>query len=300
MAERISLFNFGDVSKPATILIEKISQAIGGYFKPYQIKRVAKAEAEAEIIKAQAQIKVTNLQYRALVRFVAEEARKQDNMEKITQKALPQLKETSNPRDIEDDWIANFFDKCRIVSDEEMQSLWAKVLAGEANSPGMYSKRTVNFLNSIDKTDARLFTSLCGFGWFLNEMVPLIFDVRNPIYNNQGINFNTLTHLDDIGLVRFNRLTGFEQLGLPKKITISYYGIPLNVEFNNETDNHLEIGHILLTNIGRQLAPICGSRPVDGFQNYIIEILAKKGLILSSPYPRSKKYTTFPAAPEGI
>jgi hypothetical protein len=196
-------------------LIEKISEAIGGYFRPYQIKRVATAEAEAEIIKAQAQIEVTELQRRALVRFVAEEARKQDNMEKITQKALPQLEESSNPQNIEDDWIANFFDKCRIVSDEEMQSLWAKVLAGEANSPGTYSKRTVNFLGSLDKTDANLFTSLCGFGWGVGNIIPLIFDSREQIYNNQGINFSTLSHLDDIGLVSFNHLSGFRQMGLP-------------------------------------------------------------------------------------
>ena len=63
------------------------------------------------------------------------------------------------------DWMANFFDKCRIISDEEMQGLWAKVLSGEANAPGSYSKRTVNFLASMDKEDAALFTALCGFAW---------------------------------------------------------------------------------------------------------------------------------------
>jgi hypothetical protein len=96
-----------------------------------------------------------------------------------------------------------------------MQSLWAKVLAGEANSPGTYSKRTVNFLGSLDKTDANLFTSLCGFGWGVGNIIPLIFDSREQIYNNQGINYSTLSHLDDIGLVSFNHLSGFRQMGLP-------------------------------------------------------------------------------------
>jgi hypothetical protein len=41
----------------------------------------------------------------------------------------------------------------------EMQNLWAQVLAGEANSPGTYSKRTVNFLSSLDKKDAALIYS---------------------------------------------------------------------------------------------------------------------------------------------
>ncbi len=50
-----SLINFGGLSKPATVLIEKISAAVGGIFKPYQIVRVAKAEAAAERIRAEAQ-----------------------------------------------------------------------------------------------------------------------------------------------------------------------------------------------------------------------------------------------------
>jgi hypothetical protein len=223
-----------------------------------------------------------------LVRFVGEEARKQNNIEKITQKALPLLEDTSNPQNMEDDWVANLFDKCRIVSDEEMRSLWAKVLAGEANSPGTFSKRTVNFLGSLDKTDAQLFTSLCGFGWFIGDVIPLIFNVYQPIYNDQGINFGTLSHLDDIGFVSFEGLTSFSRKGLPKVFTILYYGVPLTIEFGEEARNTLEIGHVLLTRTGQQLAPICGSKPVDGFWNYVIEKWFNAGLILSSPYPKTE------------
>jgi len=286
MPEGNSLINLGDISKPATVLIEKISDAIGGYCKPYQIKRVAKAEAEAEILRAQAQIEVTDLQRRALLRFVAEETQKQDNIENITRKAIPQLNESSKPQDIENDWIVNFFDKCRIISDQEMQSLWAKVLAGEANSPGTYSKRTVNFLGTIDKTDAEDFTSLCGFGWFIGNIIPVIFDFHQPIYNNQGINFNTLTHLDNIGLVTFNNIGTFKRTGLSKRIRIFYYNIPLNIEFMKEKDNDLHFGQVRFTEMGQQLAPICSSKPVDGFQDYAIKTWLRNGLILSSPYPK--------------
>ena len=288
MSEGNSLINLGDISKPATVLIEKVSGALGGYFKPYQIKRVAQAEAEAEIIKAQAQIEVTDLQRRALGRFVAEEAKKQDNIEKITEKAIPQLEDSAKPQDIEDDWITNFFDKCRIISDGEMQSLWAKVLSGEANSPGSFSKRTVNFLGSLDKADAHLFTSLCGFGWFIGEFAPLILNVQESIYNNKGINFKSLTHLDNIGLLSFNNISGFKRLGFPKRITIFYYGTPLNLEFQTPENNDLEMGKVLLSKTGQQLSKICGSNPVDGFIDYVIEWWVKKGIVLSSPYPLNR------------
>lgn len=297
MTDGNSLINLGDISKPAAVLIEKISDAIGGYFKPYQVKRVAKAEAEAEIIKAQAQIEVTDLQRRALVRFIAEEARNQENIEQIAQKAFPHLEDTANPENMENDWVTNFFDKCRIVSDEEMQSLWAKVLAGEANSPGTYSKRTVNFLSSLDKTDADLFTSLCGFGWFIGYIVPLIFDLTQQIYKDQGITFETLTHLDDIGLVSFNSLSGFELKGFHKRTTFFYYGSLVRIEFAKEAENDLGVGKILLTKTGQQLAHICGSRPLDGFKNYIVERWVKEGLVLSSTYPMIKLGTEQIAPP---
>ena len=83
-----SLINLGEISKPATVLIEKISDAVGGIFKPYQIVRVAKAEAEAERVKAEAQIQISDLQRRAFHRFLEEEAKKQKNMEDIREKAV--------------------------------------------------------------------------------------------------------------------------------------------------------------------------------------------------------------------
>src|SRR5262249_28412740 len=110
------LINFGDLTKPATVLVQKISDAVGGGFKPYQIVRVAKAEAEADRIRAESQIQITDIHRRALHRFLEEEARKQSNIETITQGALPLVTERANPAEVEDDWITNFFDKCRIVS----------------------------------------------------------------------------------------------------------------------------------------------------------------------------------------
>lgn len=282
MINGTSLINLGEISKPATVLVEKISDAIGGIFKPYQIKRIAKAEAEAVIISAQAQIEIDDLQRRALMRFIAEETMKQNNIKNITQKAIPQLTHDSIPQNMENDWITNFFDKCRIISDEEMQTLWAKVLAGEANKPGTYSKRTVNFIGTLDKIDAQIFSSLCGFVWYLEDLVPLVYDFLSPLYNDQGVKFNSLKHLDDIGLISFNSF-GYKNTKLPKCITTNYYDTQLKIEFKNDIDNEVDIGHVLLTQTGQQLAAICGSKPVPGFFDFVLDKWTKKGLILSTP-----------------
>ena len=65
-----SLVNLGNLSKPADTLIKKVSSAIGGVFEPWQIKRVAKAKAESNLIKAKSEIEITELHRRAMHSFV--------------------------------------------------------------------------------------------------------------------------------------------------------------------------------------------------------------------------------------
>ena len=267
----ISLVNLGKLSKPADTLIKKVSSAVGGIFEPWQIKRVAKAEAEANIIKAESEIEITDLHRRAMHRFVEEEANRQENMETITEKAIPKLKDNSNPNQMDDDWVTNFFDKSRIVSDGEMQDLWASILAGESNSPGTYSKRTVNFLGDLDKRDAELFAALCSFGWLVGPFTPLIFDPQASIYNDKGLNFNTLTHLDNIGLIQFGNVSGFNRTGLPKIFPVSYCGTPLNLTMEKEEGNELPIGKVLLSQVGMELVRVCQAPGVEGFVDYVKE-----------------------------
>ena len=264
-----SIVNLGDVTKPADTLIKKVSKAVGGVFAPYQIKRIAKAEAEAAIISAQAEIQVTDLHRRAMHRFIEEEAKHQENIENITNKALPLLEDNSDPDAIEDDWVTNFFDKSRIISDDQMQVLWSRVLAGESNAPGTYSRRTVNFLGDLDKADAELFQNLCSFAWLVGTFTPLIFNSEDEIYNAKEINFNSLTHLDSIGLIQFNHLSGFKRTGAPKKFAVLYCSKPLELEMEKETDNMLPIGKVLLTKVGQELATVCQAPGVEGFFDYV-------------------------------
>jgi uncharacterized protein DUF2806 len=266
-----SIINLGELAKPANTLIDKISDAIGGIAKPWQIKRVAEAEAEALRIREVAQIEVTKLQQRAMRRFLMEEAKKQNNIEAIISKALPEVTEQSKPEHVEDDWITNFFDKCRLISDEEMQKLWAKILAGEANSPGRFSKRTVGLLGSLDKYDAVLFAHLCSFNFDLGGPYPLIYDIDHKIYTDREIVFGALSHLESIGLIQFNHLTSYVRRGLNSKGFVLYFGTPIYVEFPQPSNCEMQLGHVILTQSGRQLASICGGKPRDGFVEYARE-----------------------------
>ncbi len=139
-----SLINTGELTKPATVLIEKISNAVGVLWEPNQIRRVAQAKADAAMTLAKSDIEIDEVQRRVAHRFVEEETRKQLNMESIVGKAIGDVDPNAPTEDVQDDWIANFFDKCRSVSDDDMQRLWSRILSGEANTPGSFSRKTVN------------------------------------------------------------------------------------------------------------------------------------------------------------
>jgi len=270
-----TLIDTKPLAEPANTLVNKISNAFGRHFDPRQTIRMAEAEAQADRIRrvseAETDIEVAELRQRAANRFLNEEMTRQLNIESITEKAMPHLNDDADPGSMEDDWITNFFGKCRTVSDCEMQELWARILAGEANNPGSFSRKTVNLVSDLEKLDAQLFTNLCGFAWQLGQLYPLVFDTQHDIYNQQGIDFGSIGHLEALGLVRDGGALGFRRIGLPKIVPAYYYGKHLSLTMPRDSDNELATGKVLFTPAGLELAPICGSKPVQGFFEYVYD-----------------------------
>ncbi|MEZ8383097.1 DUF2806 domain-containing protein [Vibrio splendidus] len=280
MADGNSIINLGDLAKPATILIEKVSNAVGVLYEPRRIKKQAAAEVEAEKIKVLASIELSDIQQRGIDRLVYQEAKKQQNIEDITAQAAKQLSDEADVEGLEEDWVSHFFDKCEKVSDEQMQSLWSSLLSGEATKPGTYSKRTVDFISSMDKKDAELFTKFCQFTWMVAGPIPLIFDPSNEIYTKQGITFASLKHLDNIGLISFESMSGYRNSRLPKVVGIFYFGEPTVLEFKKDNDNELSIGKVLFTQVGKELVSICQVNKNEEFKKYVIEQVEKQGVIV--------------------
>ena len=279
-----SLISTSGLAKPATMLIEKISNAFGRHFDPSQAVRMALSEAEANRIRAvseaETEIEVADLRTRAADRVLNEEMTRQENIETITKKAIPELTGDASPEEIENDWIANYLDKCRIVSDDDMQELWARILAGQANNPGSFSRKTVNLVADLDKKDAELFTDLCSFVWAINGgPCPLVFDSEHEIYNKCGLNFRSLRHLEALGLVRFDFFAMMSMTGLPQKITASYRNWLVQLTLPNESENELSVGKVLLTQSGTELFRVVKASVVEGFFDYVYDKWAGESLV---------------------
>ena len=274
-----SLINLGGLAEPAKVLIEKISEAVGGWYRPRQIRRVAQAESDAKKIEALTKIEISALERRALQRFVTEEGDRQKNIEDITAKALPLLLEEAKPEGVQKDWLVDFFDKARLISDEEMQMLWARVLAGEANRPGSYSKRTIQLVAMLDKNDASSLMLLCNYTVNIGSLlVPVILNKDDEIYKKNGLNFAIINHLESIGLITFNLLSNYEIKDRKKPVIATYGKTEIKIEFP-EGKTELNLGHALFTTTGEELSRMCTFVQVQSFPEYLKEKWTAEGLV---------------------
>ena len=144
------------------------------------------------------------------------------NLANTLSKALPMLDEGADPSLVSDDWIANWRDKARVVSDEDMILLWAQLLVSEANSPGSKSRKAVNVLADLEPEDAKLFRALCNFRLSELRNLPITFpgapppprsrfntapnppllvvvDPRNELYSAKGVDFASLGPFRKLG-----------------------------------------------------------------------------------------------------
>lgn len=242
------------ISETAKTLIEEISKGIGGIAAPYQTKRMAKAEIEAEDIRA-----------RAKRRREKEDLYHQKNMEDIIIKAIPHFDENAKSENVSDDWRTNFFDKCKNISDKDMQDIWSQILAGEANNTGSYSNGTVNVLSNLDGEDAKLFTKFNSFTWLVHAFpIPLIFDINADIYRQNGITEEILTILDEIRLVNYGGIIRTQITPAWNPISIFYENKEIQIECSQ-----FDVGIATLTRAGKQLLSICRSSRIEGIYEYV-------------------------------
>lgn len=134
---------------------------------------------------------------------------------------------------------------------------------------------------SLNANDRKIFEALCQFVWIQGEPTALIFDVENVVYTKQGITLSALKHLEVLGLINYEP-TGFIKKRLGKHTRLFYCGKPTKIGFLHDENNQLDLGHVLLTEAGKELALIFTATRNQEFYEYVIKRWHQQGFILSS------------------
>lgn len=161
--------------EPLAKLIDVVTNAIGKWYEPRHVVRMASAEAKAEHIKT-----IENVKREALLnhnedlynhlsavekRLITKESKRQQNIEQVVSHAANtmSLETEVSSENVNPDWITRFFDIAQDISNEQMQELWGRILAGEVKQPGSFSLRTLEALRNITSEEAQLFEEVASY-----------------------------------------------------------------------------------------------------------------------------------------
>ncbi|MBP7516764.1 MAG: DUF2806 domain-containing protein [Desulfobulbus sp.] len=267
-----------NLSKPLTKLVDVVAAGIGTVYAPFGTVRQAKADAKARIIHAKADIEVANLYARAESRLMHREEIRQENIEAIAKIAASELPEDVSDDPVDRDWITQFFDHSQDISEADMQILWARVLAGEITKPGAYSKRTLQFLKTLEKWEAEKFSELCSLAIRDKKGWHVLFDENLEKHVEQLGNRGLIQHFINIGLIspephmpHPSNLAGME---------FSYFGeryVARTEEIPENKGKRINLEHRyslrVFTDIGQQLALISGATEIPALVEDLLESL---------------------------
>ena len=93
------------------------------------------------------------------------------------------------------DWFIRFYESVGCISDQFLQDLWAKVLAGELYLPGQYSYRVLDVIKNLSKTEAELFIKASNI-----MSSNCVIHIEEYMQKNE-ISYENILYLSDCGLI---------------------------------------------------------------------------------------------------
>ena len=212
-------------------------------------------------------------------------------------------------------WISLFTESAQHASTDELQDTWARILAGETERPGSISVRTLNTLNGLDQTTARLFIRLCSMAMYISLSEGEYLDYRVPSLEGSaasnslqdyGISFDNLNMLNEHGLVisDYNSLQDYGVCiaGYIPQIPLNQTALGFTYQGKNwglvpdgerEHNQEFQVNGVALTRTGRELARVVELEPVPKYEEALVAYFSKNGLTM---VPRVGLFLQFPDA----
>lgn len=266
---------FTAVGSVAEKTIDKVAEATGWIMIP-KGNHKNQLEAEEYLIE---QIKndenMPSLAKAASISKVRKLIKEYLNQQNILSIAMPYLTDNAKPEMVDDDWMVLFFDKAKNVSKEELAIIWGKILAGEINTPGKFSKSLIHILSIIDSEEALIFQKVANFSVTIGEKkYVILFDNKyKDIYSKVGLKQEDILKLIDIGLVQHNSFGG--TIRAIENVKLKYFDYELDIPATCK----VAIGNIILSKAAEQLLSLMeDKKKVEEFKNFLPEIINSDNL----------------------
>jgi hypothetical protein len=171
-----------------------------------------------------------------------------------------------------------------------MQNLWAKVLAGEANVAGSFSKRTLSFLSDLSAKEARMIEIFLSLGIEMGSVPRVIINnYQDPFLKKRRINFQYIIDLQSLGIL-IHEGNGYTAQNQNGSTFISYFNEIICIKFRAGTSS-INVGHVLLTPLGKEIYRLCNRSEDPSYFEHLLWGWAGAGAIIYCPYPKAVKHS---------
>lgn len=227
------------------------------------------------------QLMDNNLFDRAAERLDFVNAKKQLNLESVAAFAAEQIskEETVSSDPLDEDWIRRFFSIAEDISNEEMQALWGRILAGEVKRPKSYSLRTLEILKNITKDEAKIFEKFAQIALISNNLAYICISSGITLFEKEfAISHEDIMLASELGLISetTNASIVWE---LCSEETIEYikYGKKgFLLKRAIDAPSH-KLPCLILTTVGRELVDLVEPKPNKKYLEMVCEKLKHKG-----------------------
>ena len=181
------------------------------------------------------------------------------------------------------DWYMRFYDIVGNISDEEMQALWARILAGEIHRKGTYSLQLLDILKNFTQKQAELFNRVCSHCFISGDNVYIPND--NEYLQFANITYQDILDLDALGLINSSGTTSLSVKVQPDRPAL--FGndmLRMVIEYNGQGNATQEFSFLQFpfTSAGRELITLIGKHGSEKDFLYFVKLLIKKNPIGAS------------------
>jgi len=181
-------------------------------------------------------------------------------------KATDEAKSSKENREWDFDWFLHFFEAAGNVSNEDMQKIWAKLLAGEVENCGRYSVRSITRLSNLSAFEAQLFQQISLAILKINQKTCIFPELIEAYFPSYGANFSTLVNeaLFECGLVVYDPIRVHDVISPIKNsidLSIENKAGECIIENTGDTDISIQYDILPLTRAGEELCHLISGDP---------------------------------------
>ncbi len=230
---------------------------------------------EAPLLPKEKQMPIED---RSVKRYRLASLRKQENIEAVMEKTFTFCANKSLDKRPDLDWFNHYINLAENISNNTMQDLWAKILAGELTRPGSYSLKALKVFRDMGIVDAKLLAKACSLsvkdqskkniriisGAYQQPGLLNFFskDRQQRInLSHFGLNYGDILSLADNNLI-YKQESESSMMANAEALNFYYNGLPLKLSCKKP---NIAIQFYKFTPIGAELASLISDKPNEDF-----------------------------------